>query len=375
MATIKRRADRGNRWEVRYRDPEGRQRAHLFDRRMDAEQFLTGTEHSKLTGTYVDPALGRITFVRFVDESYRQTMVGLEASTRGRDESYLRTHILPVFGPRPLATIDYTTCQAWVNELTTRKAPATVVKAAQIMGKVMKTAVRAKRIPHNPMAEVSLPTIVESEDIYLTPAQVEVLADAMTVICPRYRALVWLGCYGGPRIGELLALRWNDLDFLRRTVTISRKVIELTGAGMVEGSTKTKAGRRTVTLPRRVVAELEAHRAAFPSPTLVFTSPSGQITRAHNLRRRQWLPAVARADLGGFTFHDMRHTAVSLWVAAGASDLEVAKWAGHRSASFTKSRYAHLFPEHGEALADRLDAFIAASTPTPAAKILDLRPG
>lgn len=66
----------------------------------------------------------------------------------------------------------------------------------------------------------------------------------------------------------------------------------------------------------------------------------------------------------------MRQTAVSLWVAAGASDLEVAKWAGHRSASFTKSRYAHLFPEHGEALAARLEAFIAASTPTPAAAVL-----
>ena len=69
----------------------------------------------------------------------------------------------------------------------------------------------------------------------------------------------------------------------------------------------------------------------------------------------------------------MRHTAVSLWVAAGASDLEVAKWAGHRSAAFTKSRYAHLFPEHGEALADRLEAFIAASTPTPAASVVHIR--
>ena len=65
--------------------------------------------------------------------------------------------------------------------------------------------------------------------------------------------------------------------------------------------------------------------------------------------------------------------AVSLSVAAGASDLEVAKWAGHSSATFTKSRYAHLFPEHGEALADRLEAFIAASTPTPAASMVPLR--
>ncbi len=375
MASIKRRSDRGGRWEVRYRDPEGNQRARLFDRRVDAERYLTGTEHSKLTGTYVAPALGRVTLARFVSDSYGPTMVGLEPSTRVRDESYLRTHILPVFGDMPLAAIDYSACQAWVNELSTRRAPATVVKAAQIMGKVMKTAVRARMVPHNAMAEVKLPRIVESEDIYLTPAQVETLADAMGEVGARYRALVWLGCYAGPRIGELLALRWTDLDFLRRTVTVSRKVIEVCGSGMVEGATKTKAGRRTVTLPRRIAAELEAHQAAFPSSVLVFTSPEGDQVRANNLRRRQWASAVSRAGLDGFTFHDMRHTAVSLWVAAGASDLEVAKWAGHSSAAFTKSRYAHLFPEHGEALADRLEAFIAASTPTPAGAVLDLRRG
>ena len=78
-----------------------------------------------------------------------------------------------------------------MNELASRRAPATVVKAAQIMGKVMKTAVRSRMIAHNPMAEVSLPTIVESEDFYLTPAQVADLADAMTTVAPRYRALVW----------------------------------------------------------------------------------------------------------------------------------------------------------------------------------------
>lgn len=101
---------------------------------------------------------------------------------------------------------------------------------------------------------------------------------------------------------------------------------------------------------------------------LVFTAPSGAQIRANNLRRRAWASAVRLAQLDPApTFHDMRHTAVSLWIAAGATDLEVAMWAGHRSVSFTKDRYAHLFPEHGAALADRLDAFIAAATPTPAA--------
>ena len=66
------------------------------------------------------------------------------------------------------------------------------------------------RIPHNPMTDVSLPTVTDLDDIYLTPAQVG----------PQFRALVWLRCYAGPRIGELLALRWSGVDVLHRTVTI-----------------------------------------------------------------------------------------------------------------------------------------------------------
>jgi integrase len=224
------------------------------------------------------------------------------------------------------------------------------------------------------MSDVELPTIKESDDIYLTPAQVKDLAEAMTQVAPRYRALVWVGCYAGPRIGELAALRWSDLDPLRRTLAIVRKSIEVAGVGVYEGPTKTKAGRRTVTLPRPVAEELERHRRAFAAPDseLIFTSSGGAQIRPHNLRRREWADAIRLAGLDGFTFHDMRHTAVSLWVAAGASDLEVAKWAGHRSPAFTKTRYAHLFPEHGEALAERLGMFFETATETPAAPVIAL---
>ncbi|MDP9389112.1 MAG: site-specific integrase [Actinomycetota bacterium] len=139
----------------------------------------------------------------------------------------------------------------------------------------MKLAVRSRVIAYNPMAEVERPRVEESEDVFLTAAQVEALADAMEKVGPGYRALVWVGCYAGPRIGELAALRWTDVDLDARTLSISRKVVEVSGHGMVEGGTKTNAGRRTVTLPRRVVAELERHRARFPRDPLVFTGPDG----------------------------------------------------------------------------------------------------
>lgn len=361
------------RWRVRYLTPDGDERSKTFEKKVDAERYAAEMETDKARGLWIDRRLGELSLRSFVEESFRATLVGLELTSRARDESYLRTHILPAFGDMPIAAIDYTACQAWVNELAGRRAPATVVKAAQIMRKVMVTAVRSRVISFNPMFEVKLPTIEESEDVYLTPGQVQALADAMEEVAPRYRALVFVGCYAGPRIGELAALTWSDISPMHRTVTITKKLVEVTGHGLVEGPTKTKAGRRTVTFPRLVSDELTLHQQRFPSHTLVFTAPSGAAIRANNLRRRAWADAV---DLAGFdpkpTFHDMRHTAVSLWIAAGASDLEVAKWAGHRSVSFTKDRYAHLFPEHGDALAERLDAFIASATTRPAAAIADI---
>ena len=135
----------------------------------------------------VDGALEReFKFGDFVEARFRPTLVTLEPSTRVVNESYLRTHVLSAFGDKPLSAIDYAMCQAWVNELSTRKAPSTVVKAAQIMGKVMKVAVRSHFVPHNPMTDVELPAIKESDDIYLTPAQVKDLADLKAIISSKH---------------------------------------------------------------------------------------------------------------------------------------------------------------------------------------------
>ena len=183
-----------------------------------------------------------------------------------------------------------------------------------------------------------------------------------------------VGCNAGLRIGELAALRWGDIDLVHRTINVSRKVVEVTGLGMTEGKTKTKAGRRTIEIGPNVVTELEQHLDRFPSTDRVLTSPDGDTIRANNLRRREWKKAVRLAELDPKpTFHDMRHTAVSLWIVAGTSDLQIAAWAGHTSAQFTKSRYGHLFPESGREVAATLDRLMTSATANPSAEVVALR--
>jgi integrase len=166
------------------------------------------------------------------------------------------------------------------------------------------------------------------------------------------RALVLVGAYGGLRIGELAGLRRNRVDLLHGTV----QVVEVRGVLHI-GPPKTRASRRTVGLPRFVVEELAVHLAAPGDPeALVFTAPQGGPLRVTGFRSRVWRPATRAAGPDGLRIHDLRHTAVALWIAAGANPKEVAARAGHASVSFTLDRYGHLYPEADTALRDRLDA-------------------
>jgi integrase len=104
----------------------------------------------------------------------------------------------------------------------------------------------------------------------------------------------------------------------------------------------------------------------------VFTSPQGGPLRIAGFRYRIWRPATTAAGLEGLRIHDLRHTAVALWIAAGASPKEVAVRAGHSSVSFTLDRYGHLYPESDTALRDRLDAIFAASEDVDEGVVIDL---
>jgi integrase len=125
-----------------------------------------------------------------------------------------------------------------------------------------------------------------------------------------------------------------------------------------------------VPLPRFVADEMAAHLDTYGEPNpdaLVFMGPDGGALRANGWRARHWRPAIRAAGLEPLRPHDLRHTAVSLWVAAGASPKQIAAWAGHTSVSLVLDRYGHLFPGHEEAVLDRLERFAQSASSTAAA--------
>jgi hypothetical protein len=105
---------------------------------------------------------------------------------------------------------------------------------------------------------------------------------------------------------------------------------------------------------------------AQPDPDgLVFTGPKGAALRATNFRRRIWGPAIRAAEFDGLRIHDLRHTAVALWIAAGASPKEVARRAGHTSVKTVLDVYGHLYDEADVALRERLEAMFVPVVALP----------
>jgi Phage integrase, N-terminal SAM-like domain len=183
MASIEKRQRSGEtRWYARYRDPAGRQRVKVFDRKIDAERYLTTVESAKLVGAYVDPALARLT----VGEWAGRWLAGqahLKASTLDRYAGIVRRHILPAWGTVRLADVSHADVQRWVTRLSAGSEPATVRKIHRVLSLILELAVRDGRLSRNPAASIKLPRAASGERRYLTHRQVDQLAWA----CARRR--------------------------------------------------------------------------------------------------------------------------------------------------------------------------------------------
>lgn len=356
---------RGATYTVRYRDASGRQHRESFKRLAPAKARLATVQADLARGEWIDPARAKQTLTQWW-ATYWASTVDLRASSRARDESYFRNHIAPTFGDTPLAAINHAAITGWVAELVAKGlAPATVLKAKQILSKALAAAVDSEVLKSNPAARVKTPKVERHEMMFLAPEQVTDLAER---IDDRFRALVYVGAYCGLRIGELAGLKRTRVDLLHRRIEVAEIAVSVAGR-IVVGPPKTAAGRRGVPVPSAIVDVL-GDQLGRVDGDLVFPAPGGGYLRPELLRRRYWAPAVAGAGLDGLRLHDLRHTAVALWIAAGASPKAIAAWAGHASVVTVLDRYGHLLPGHEDAVADRLDEMFHAGDEVSRAQIV-----
>jgi integrase len=349
-----RRTTSGN-WQARYRDPTGRERARNFPRKIDAERFLALIEVEKVRGEWVDPEAGKVIVAEFSERWYATT-VALKPKTRAGYRSLLDSRILPYIGHLQLRRVDPLLVREWIADLQEDGISASRIRQARnVIHAVFGLAQQASLIVRNPVEGIRTPPLPVADRRFLTSEQVRLLAASMP---GRYQVLTYVLAYTGIRFGEAAALRRARCDVAASRLDIAESLAEVAG-GLHFGSTKTHR-HRTVAIPATIRNLLANHLDTVNQAweTLVFTSPTGQPLRYSNFRNRVWIPATEAAELPGLDIHELRHTAASLMIRAGADPKLIQTQLGHASIAVTYDVYGHLFPDRLDELADKLDELI-----------------
>ncbi|HET7386299.1 MAG TPA: hypothetical protein VFJ19_06485 [Nocardioidaceae bacterium] len=267
-------------WRARWRDDRNRQRAKSFRRKVDAERFMTEIDHAKHSGSYVDPAAGRLTFGDWA-ERWLAAQLHLKPKTLAGYQSLLATCVLPRWGRVQLGRITFGGVAEWVNDMQREGRSASRVRQAyHLLTGMLHAAVKDGRLPRNPAIGVDLPPLRSKRRRYLTHEHLHVLANA----CGRYRLLVLTLGYCGLRWGEAAALRVGSIDFARGRLNITDAVTEVNGR-IVAGTPKSHQAR-WLPVPRFLLDELRRDLAGKSMDDLAFPSPQGAILRVSNFRRR-----------------------------------------------------------------------------------------
>lgn len=321
MASIQKRPD--GQYRARYRGPDGKEHARHFARKVDAQRWLDAQTAAIVTGSHVDPR-DRTTVVEYT----RRWVASRphRPNTARKVESIIRTHIEgTTLGARRLSSVLPSELQGWVSDRAKVLAPSTLRVVVGLVRSMYAAAVIDRLVASSPAVRLTLPSAHRERVVPLTVDQVRTLADAMA---PRYREMVLAQAGLGLRVGELLALRVADVDFLRKTVRVEHQVARKAQQLVPP---KTPRSKRTVPLPDVVLDALAAHLAARPANEpvgcdcpktvmcsqshsgLLFHTATGK-PLSHEQYGKVFVKAVERAELpAGTTSHDLRHCSPGRW--------------------------------------------------------------
>ena len=342
-------------WEVRYRDPQRRDRSKTFRTKAEAEAFADAVETDIDRGHYLDPRLGKKTFGAWADEWLEARRTEIKPTTFMSYRGLLDKHLLPAFGRTAMARIRPLDIQRLLGAMSERGLSRSRIRQArQLLSMILNAAVDNGYIARNPVPRERLKGREARRDQHpLTFEQVHAMAHAVP---DRYRALIYVLAYGGLRWGEAAALRRSACNLLRNRLEVKESVAEVSG-GVHYGLPKTHQ-TRTVVIPepvKDIVAEHLARYVERSPDALVFTTDEGTHVWISNFRRNVWMPALEAAGVDPVTtIKDLRHTCASLMHAAGRSAKEVKEQLGHSTIAMTLDTYTHLFDEGRDEAAEAM---------------------
>lgn len=284
-------------------------------------------------------------------------------STLARYEQELRLYIGPELGPLRLDKIQPQHLSSFYRHHLEVLSPSTVRRMHALLRRALNVAVRWGLLAVNSAQLVDPPSVPHHEIEPLTQEEARQFIDASraTTMHARWALAVTLGL----RQGEVLGLRWNDIDLDHATLRVRRALQRQTGGKLVLVQPKTPRSRRTIRLPISVVTALHGHHeqqqqrreaagATWQESGLVFTTRTGGPIHPRN-DYRSFRNLVDRAGLRRIRLHDLRHTAASLMLAKEVPARVIMEVLGHSQISLTMNTYSHVAPESMQNVAERME--------------------
>jgi integrase len=365
--TIYQRAD--GKWtasiSLGYADGKRKRKQVYGKTRREVAEKLTAVQHDVQQGLPVVTERQTVEqfLNRWLEDSVKPTV---RPKTYQSYAQMTRLHIVPSIGRVELTKLSPQQVQAWLNrKMTSGLAPRTVSYMRSILRQALEQACRWGLVARNVAKLIDPPAVPQHEMKFLSPVQARQLMAAAAET--RFEALIYVALLG-LRQGEILGLRWSDIDLEAGTLQVRHQLQRIDGQyRLVEP--KSEKGRRMVSLPAFVMTGLRGHRArqlqdrllagaAWQGEAwdLVFCTQRGTPLEARNLLR-DFKKLLERASLPDMRFHDLRHSAATLLLAKGVPERVVMEILGHSQLSQTM-RYSHVIPKLQQEAARKLDELL-----------------
>jgi integrase len=343
-------------WAVDFRDQNGKR--HINSNadwtRRDADNELSKITQQLGSGEF-QAKRAQKTFAELA-QAYidGHVKVAIRRLTAKDYKGNIDRHLTPYFGPRRVRGISMHDVERFRTALLERGVGLrTINKCLTLLSMMFNYANLHGWMHANPANKVKkLKPERGAEDLLdekiLTPDEVQLLLSKSE---KHWRIVIMTAALTGLREGELLGLQWGDIDWNAKQIYVRR-----TYSGGAFGPPKTESSRQRVEMPDSLARVLKSWKLACPKGEhdLVFPSGAGNPENHSNLLRRGFYPALDRAGLRRIDFHDLRHYCASVALQNGAPITYVSAQLGHASPDITLGIYAHLIPNTGAGIADRL---------------------
>lgn len=373
---VKKLPDGVKRWQADWTTADGVRQRKRFATKREAEEFHHTTVRSIRGGTFVDPrASNKVTvgqlYAEWIERIALVGASGRKPASPKTVDNYRRcyeNYVAPRWAHTPVSNVRYDDVAEWITTLKGQDGLSAGVTTRRevglYFGRLMGFAVKKRLLAANPTKDALGQTDYvpakekQRQHVYLTMPQLTALARE----CHGFELFVMLAGTCGLRWGEITALTFDDLELGKTpSVSVSRAFSEISGK-LVLGSTK-GGESRVVPLPRLIAQRFMQTESGLGTER-IFAGGRGSVLRNSMWTSRHYTPAIGRAtetdpSFPRPTFHDLRHTAVSLAISHGANVKVVQRIAGHASATMTLDTYAGLFDHDLHDSAGRINSALA----------------